>query len=255
MNSSLPVFSSKEYLSIRLKDYFNTIVYPSICAFGMLTSIACLIASHKKIEPNNKFLNYIFIISLADLVFFITQFFSVLIRCGVLCPFGYDYFSKLYEIQVFWFVAYSLVNSQAFLSIFIAYDRLRVFATNRREQKFVNPFQIYACCLVIAALFNLLPYALSKNVVAFGIYQPQTNGEPVRVLYQIGVKDAFNTPLMLNVTTICLAIKDPFMYVVVCFLNILVCIRFRSFMHKKKSLLRESTSLFVCLFFFCLIKK
>lgn len=239
MNNSLGIIYSKENLTFRFQDYSNVVFLPTICLFGILTSLGCLIGSFKKDESNAKFLFYIFLNSLVDLLFLLTQFFSLVIRCGALCPFGYSYISKSYEIYVFWFLGYTLVNSQTFFSVYMAYDRLRMFS-GKLESRRTSIYWVFTICASIAVILNVVTYVLVYEVcpVKTLVYE---DGH-YEYIYSWRIREFFRAHLMQVIITFCLAFKDPFMYLVVCLANLIVCVRFKSYLNKKKELTKRQPS-------------
>lgn len=120
---NLTIYYSKEELSERIYDYSNVYLLPSICLFGMATSGLSIIVSFKK-SLNENILKYIFINSLADFSFLLTQFFLLIIRCGTLCPYGYSYWANIYEIYVYWFLGYTIICFKVLVDISVSIERL-----------------------------------------------------------------------------------------------------------------------------------
>ena len=241
MNFSLPIYYTKSNLTSLFVDYSNVVLLPSICFFGILTSIACILGSYKRDESNSTALCYILINSITDLLFLLIEFFVVIIRCGNLCPLGYTYFSKFYEIYAFLYIGYVLANSQVFFNIYISYDRLKMFSAKRDPLTQKKLYYVLAICTLIAVIANLPPYAIAKEVVALGIYFPDPNSTDYEILYIRSIREDFQSITWQNVLTAIVTIKDPFMFLVYCFVNVLVCIRFNQFLHKRKSLVSKRT--------------
>lgn len=241
MNSTeLPIFYSKENLTTKFQDYSNVVLLPSICLFGMLTSLACLIGSFHKEESNAKILNYIFINSFVDFIFLLTQFFSIIVRCGALCPYGYTYYAKIYEIYVFWFVGYSLVNAQVMFCIYVAYDRLKMFS-NKIDNNRTSLYIVFGVCLCIGVGFNIVPYGFSKDVIVKGVLVTPTSSNTTisAIMYKKIVREEFLAPIPQNILAGLLTIKDPIMFLILCVINFLVCFKFRQYLKNKKSLVNE----------------
>ena len=133
--SNFPIYYSKENLTVRFADYSNVILMPTICYIGVLGSLLSLIVTFKRDESNAKTLDFIFLNSSIDFIFLLTQSFLVVFRCGVLCPYGYKYASKFYEIYIFLYFGYILITSQVFLNIYVSYDRLKMFSAKLNNQK------------------------------------------------------------------------------------------------------------------------
>lgn len=241
---NLTIIESKEALTSRFLDYSNVVLLPAICLFGMATSLVCILASwprrrRRTDESNVKIFNYILINSSVDFVFLFTQFFSVIVRCGSLCPYGYSYASKVYEIYVFWLVGYSVINAQVLFSVYVSYDRLKLFSNSIDKNK-TSLYLVFAACLTLGTCFNIPSYAFSKDVVLFGVFMTAPN--TTELLYKKIVRDEFLSPVWQNILAVLLVVKDPVMFLVLCGVNFLVCLRFREYLKKKNSLVNENLS-------------
>ena len=207
---------------------------PSICGFGIITSLICIIVSVKKDASNAKLFNYIIFNSFIDLLFLSTQIFLVIIRCGTLCPYGNRYY-------IFLYAGYVLSTSQLFLSIYVAYDRLRMFSAKSGNRKQISLFKVYIVCFLIGVVSNLAPYCVSREVVPIGIYIPDPNSTYYEVLYAKTFKPEFQTPIANALMTANLFIKDIGMFILLCVLNIWLCVKFRNHLKSKKSLVKKPT--------------
>lgn len=228
--SDLEIYVTKLDLTTRFYDYSNVYFLPIVCLFGLLTSVFSLIGSARKGMSKSITLKFIFINSFVDVLFLLTQFFVFLFRCGALCTFGYDYFPQLYEIEIFWFAGYALVNSQVFFGIYVSVGRLRLFARKNATQK-QNMFIAFIFCAFISILVNLLANSIPYKVVEMGIYQPDNITS--QILYSTDYVSYFTIPAMRNLLTVVFIIKDPIMYMFYCVINILVVVRFQQFKAKK----------------------
>lgn len=238
--SSLPVYYSKENLTNRFVDYSNVYLLPLTCAFGILTSLICLIVSIKSYNSNAKTLNYIFINSFVDFCFLLIESILFIIRCGSLCPYGYKYLSKFYEIYIYLYVGYLLVMSQILLNIYVAYDRLKMFSGKVNSQAQMSIFKVFAICLLISSLVNVLSYPASKDITLLGVYKPDgPNSTNVDLLYIRSTRKNFDSIFWENVLTVVVVIKDPLVYVVLCAISILVCVRFRVYLNMRTALLKR----------------
>lgn len=239
-SSDLPVFYSKENLTNRFVDNSNVYLLPSICGFGIITSFLCLVVSIKRDDSNAKTLNYILINSCLDFLFLVIESFLFIVRCGALCPYGYKYFSKFYEIYIYLYVGYILVTSQVLLNIYVAYDRLNMFSGKLNSQSQISIFKVFGICLVISTLANALPYLISKDIIKLGIYKPDgPNSTYSDILYIRTVRKEFDSSVWENIITVVAAIKDPFLFLVLCGVSILVCFRFRAYLKSRKLLIKR----------------
>ena len=245
-NSSLPIYYSKESLTIRFADYSNVYLMPTVCAFGIVTSLICIIVSLKRDESNAKLFNYIILNSFIDFLFLWCEFFIFIIRCGILCEYGNTYGAKIYEIYIFLYAGYVLVTSQVFLSIYIAYDRLRIFSTKDGNKKQMSIFKVYIVCFLISILSNLAPYLISRQVISVGILIPDPNSTYFEVLYVKAFRPDFQTQTADILLTVNLFVKDIVMFIVLCVLNVWICVRFRAYLNARKFLIKKATTCKYC---------
>ena len=240
--SSLPIYYSKEDLTTRTADYSNVYLLPSICGFGIITSLICIIVSAKKDETNAKSLDYILINSIIDFLFVLIEFSLVIIRCGVLCPYGNTYGAKFFEIYIYLYAGYVLCTSQLFLSIYIAYDRLSMFSAKAANKKQISLYRVYIVCFLIGVVLNFGPYLISREIIEKGIFIPNPNSTYYEILYVKAFKPEFQTPIANSLLTANLFIKDIGFFFVLCALNIWLCIKFRAYLHSRKSLVKKTTT-------------
>lgn len=263
------IITTKTNLTVRIADYSNMFVLPPICVFGMLTSLGCLAGSfHQDEELNAKMLNYIFLNSLIDFVFLFIQFWLLLIRCGALCPYGYTYWAKFYEIYIYTFLSYVLATSQVILGIYVSIERLQMFSTSKLQAQVQQQHQrrscqnkkasrgmvkkkpslygVYVGCVLVSTLLNAPPYLLPTEVAVLGIFVPEgTNSsshQNEERLYIRKTRPEFKTSLMQALLTLVLAFKDPFLMCVFCLFNGLVCIRLRQYLNNRKKYLTSKAT-------------
>lgn len=241
-NSNLTIYYSKENLTTRFVDYSNVYLLPSICLFGIITSSICICVSYKRDESNAKTLDYILLNSLVDFFFLIIQFFLFIIRCGMLCPYGYTYIAKFYEIYIYLYLGYVLVTAQIFLNIYVVYDRLKMFTGKLTNQKQLTIYQVFGICVIISIFANMIPYPIAREIVPLGIYKPIPNSSYSEILYARVYRKEFQTIVMQNIFTAILIVKNPFTLFVLCVISILVCFRFRNFLKSRKALLKKDIS-------------
>lgn len=261
--SSLPVFNTKTVLSTRLADYSNVYFLPTICLFGMLTSLTSMIVSYrlhsstrhsrrvskKELQHLCKTRDYILLNSILDFAFLLVESFLFIIRCGSLCPHGYAYASKFYEIYVYLYFGYVLITAQVFFNIYVAIDMLRMLNvnySNSRSRLFI--YGMSAISLILSMAINLPAFLISKEIVAFGIYMPATsNNDSIitandyEILYSSSIRIGFDSEIAQDLLTACLIIKNPVMYISLFVLNLLVCLKYRKYIRSKKCLVYPSS--------------
>ena len=240
--SSLRVYYSKEGLTPRFADYSNVYVLPPICAFGIATNILCIIVSAKRDESNAKSLDYILLNSVIDVVFLLIEFFLFIIRCGALCPYGYTYGAKFYEIYIYLFVGYVLITSQVLLSMYIAWDRLKMFSGKLTAKKpKLNLYMVYIIFFIIGAILNTPRFVISKILIPFGIFKSNENSTTYEIMWMRSTKSEYQSPLAQWLLTALAIINYPLLYGLLFLLNIWLCVKFRMYLKSRKHL-KYSTS-------------
>lgn len=240
--TDLPIYYSKENLTTRFSDYSNVFMLPPICYFGVITNLICMIVSFRSDDSNDKTLNYIFINSVIDFFFLLIESFLVIIRCGILCPYGYKYASKFFEIYIYLYVGYTLVTAQILVSIYVSYDRLKIFSGKLTNKKPLSIYKVFAISMIVSIVVNAPTYLISKEVLLLGIYKPETNSTYYDFLYIRKTRPEFSTTLAQNLLTAILFVKDPIMFTVLCVLSIIVCVKFRIHLRAKKILVKKTVT-------------
>ena len=237
---NLPIIYTKENLTNRFVDYSNVILLPSICFFGVLTSLSCLIGSFKTDDSNATTMNYIFLNSLIDFFFLLIQFWLIFIRCGILCPYAFTYWAKFFEIYIYQYLGYVLVTSQLLLSIYISLDRLSMFSGKLKTTTNKKPsiYFIFLFSTLISAVLNAPPYSISKVVkpLAIFLYGSNTTTLEYEILYIRSIRDEFQTSAMQVFLVVVLTFKNEFLFLLFFLINILVCYKFRLYLNKRKLL-------------------
>ena len=249
--SSLPVYYSKDEFTPRFADYSNVYVLPSICAFGIATNILCIIVSAKRDESNAKSLDYILLNSVIDVVFLLIQFFLFIIRCGALCPYGYTYGSKFYEIYIYLFVGYVLITSKVLLSMYIAWDRLNMFSgiLSAKKPK-LNLYMVYIIFFIIGCISNTPQIILPKIIIPLGIYMTNENSTTYEIMWIRSTKVEYQTPLAQWLLTSITIINYPLLFGLLFLLNIWLCVKFRMYLKSRQQLLKYATSSNLSLYLF-----
>jgi hypothetical protein len=237
MNVNLTIYYSKANLSTRFADYSNVYVLPVVCAFGLLTSLASLVVAFQ-IKQRDHIVEYILANSLIDFLFLLTQFFLFLIRCGTLCPWGYTRASKLYENYIYLFVGYTLNTFQALFNLLMAIQCLRLFSSQRRRTNQIKNHWFYILFVILALGLNAPSILFSRELTVVGIYVAP-NGK-ADYLYEWLAINAWHQGFLKLFRTLLAIMKTPFLYVLMGVFNILVAVRFRSFIRKKQTMTSQS---------------
>lgn len=226
---------TKNNLTQQFIDYSNVYLLPSICVLGIFTNIITMIVSYKR-NSNENIFKYIFINSTADFLFLLTQSFIAIIRCGVLCPYGYSYWSKFYEIYIYLFVGYIIIAFKVMLDISVSLNRLLLLSNIKPGSKEINFYLKAFLFLIISICLNLAPYVLSREIVIKAFYFNSFNSTEFEILYTKSIKLEFQTTWGRALLASLTIIKDPFLFTSFCTINILLAIKFRKHIKKKKLL-------------------
>ena len=121
-------------LSDKTTDILNTFILPIISFFSILCGLVCVIVlSNKKLK--GIIFQHMKVISIANLVYALINFFLFIIRCGRLCPYGYDYGAKVYEYYIYLTIGKSLELFVILLDLNLLMLKLRSFSTKKHSKK------------------------------------------------------------------------------------------------------------------------
>jgi hypothetical protein len=240
----LRVYFSKETLSTRFADYSNVYLFPGICLFGIVTNLLDLTVT-LQIRPKDNIIKYIYINSAADLLFLLTQVFVSVVRCGALCPYGYTYVSKLYEMVIYSFARHVLITFQAIFNLFMTIENLKLFYKNQNKKwcrKIMKTKWFLVAFATVAFLINLPSNIISREVVPFAIYKSTNNKTTAdECLYEKRYLTSWKANASLQgLLTAVILLRYPFLYVLIGMANILVAIKFHQFIKNKKLLLKNT---------------
>ena len=97
------IYYSLQSLSSILIDTLNFYFLPFISMYSFICNILMVIVFTNK-RLNGDVYQYLLFDSLVGTFYFSISTFIFLIRCGVYCPYGYDYTSKFYELYLYFFI-------------------------------------------------------------------------------------------------------------------------------------------------------
>jgi hypothetical protein len=118
VNVSLPFYNSIQKLTTTTSDLFYVFVVPAISILGILLKTISIIVLKKIIEKKKENTYYYMITNeIIDLVNCSVIVFTVLIRCGTYCSYGYTFISKLYDMVFYIYFTNTLQQIQTFLEI------------------------------------------------------------------------------------------------------------------------------------------
>ena len=188
----LTFYTSLLSLSMRLIDNLNIIqsleslilLIPSVCY-----AIVCMNKRLKSVTYQ-----HLAVDSIACVFYALINSSVWIIRCGALCPYGYNYWSKMFEWYVFIYFKQTL---DMLVEIHLTYVKLQSFRNVQIRKKFSIPlymrfilFYIYAAGVCVP--LNLLPrnltlvgYLITSNNTNVSLYVNDTSNSDLRPLYQL----------------------------------------------------------------------
>lgn len=250
--SSLPIYYSKSGLTIRFADYSNVFVLPVLAFFGICTNLVNIVVT-MRVKTRDNIIKYIITNSVLDFLFLLTQVFIFIMRCGTLCPYGFSFWAKCYEMYVFQTTGYVLITFQAIYNLYLAFEKLKVFAKNLTAQRSKSRLGFKTRLLVfltISALMNVPFYLIAREINLFGILRNnQTMTD--EFLYQRRTRTFGGNKIIATCLSGFLLLKGPVFYVLIGIIDVLIAIKFRKFIENKKKVLKKPRRniLFLCVLF------
>ena len=110
------LYYSLDSLSYRISDYGYVYLIPVTCGFGILTNIFTIIVLTKG-SLKGIIYKYMLFMSIFEIIEMVLNFFLMIVRCGTLCSYGYEFLSKVYEQYFFYIYITSvcfIVTSQTY---------------------------------------------------------------------------------------------------------------------------------------------
>lgn len=238
-------YTSLEGLSSRTNDFVNVYILPFINNYNVIVFLlATCVLSSKKLKGDLN--NLLLLSSIIGLLMYSFNNILSIIRCGALCPWGYEYISKQYEWFIYLYLGRSCELIQVFCDIHMLIIKLRAFSFDREnnireinnssKKKF---FLIISCYFIISLLFYITPTFYRRSIVQIGyLVANQTSANnnetltiikrPLFILYKDNSADSINSLVQLLFPAITLLL-----YVLITVLNCLVYFKLKTFLSKK----------------------
>jgi hypothetical protein len=252
--SPIKVYDSKDSLSSIVTDVGNVYILPPICLFGIffnLLSVITLFRSNLK----NSIYQFMLINSICDLVFLSICIFTAIIRCGRFCPYGYNYYSKLYEQYVYLYVGNTILAFGALLDIAVSLQKLASFSSSSKTKKLtifskLNSFSIKAksiLLIILALLLNVPSYLITRNVQLIGYLKVQIDYEQnnmmkvfqLKHLYALLTNDLGRGVLAKFLLFALTVFRSFFLLLVLFIINIVIGYKFHKHIETKKRIVSK----------------
>lgn len=231
--TDIKFYYSKRELSNIVTDYVNVFWLPFICVFGMVTNFFNILVALNKSFLQNPF-KVILVDSIGDFSFLLIQSFLFVIRCGSLCPWGYTYTAKFYEVYIYLLIGYIIVAFRVIVDLSVSCNRLLIlFNVQIKEINFYLQLIIF---MSISILLNVPIFGISREIVVKGHYFPNRNSSYYEILYDKDVREAFKVRWAEILLSCISFVKDPLLFISFCGINILIAIKFKKHMNKKKTM-------------------
>ena len=183
--------------------------------------------------------------SVVCVIYAAIQCWTWIIRCGALCPYGYNYWSKLYDLYIFIYFKQTLDIFMMFVEIHLTYTKLQSFSNVRTKTyiplyaKFIF-FYIYALCICVP--LNYLPrtltlfgYLITSNNQNESVANANLTATDLLPLYKLVTLDKNDPFMKWNLITGFAGGVGPL--IVYFILNSIVYFRLRSFLAQKRATL------------------
>ena len=234
----LPIYKTLSGLTPDFVDKVNVFILPIIAVNSLITNLLCMIVFSNKVLFRNPTYKYLFYVSLSDFIYSLINSFIGIMRCGSLCPYGYNYWLKMYEIYIFQFFARVFEVSGVLIDIKLSLSRLFAFKKQSSSSK-KNRYKLNIIISLLIGSIIICPYStLTKEVRLFGYlnnshHNNHTNSMPIE-LYSITLNSIGRTDYGKQIVIIFLVFKGIILQNILSIINLIVFIKFRSHIKTKK---------------------
>ena len=249
---SLVLYHSLLNLSTRMLDALNVYAQPAVSAFALTCSlINTFILSNKRLKGVTY--KHLFADSIASSVYGVTNSFTFIIRCGVLCSLGYNYWSKWYEVYGYIFINKSLELFILLLEIHLAYLRISSFSNQKRKQNISLKIR-FSIFFIIAFSTCVFSAILSRTITLTGYYDPfnefnstsfnftENNIKNLTPIYKVLVGEKYS--LFGYILLVISIFQGVGLLLVLLTVNLIVLFKFRKFLVNKKKMIHSSKYVF-----------
>ena len=181
----------------------------------------------------------------------------MIIRCGTLCPFDYQYLSKFYEQYFYLYLRNVSIFYSNIADLHIAFNHLNNFSKNLKSFSKKIPFKLrIGFFFILGFAINYPNYILSRDIVKIGSLVTYTNGNAtnLRPLYQIK-NNAYNDNIYWKIILFIFAVSRKFLLLIILFVaNVIMGIMLIQYIKKKDSLglgksVTKGNSFFILLYY------
>lgn len=230
----IQVFNNRPLLTNKFTDYSNIFLLPSISLFGIITNFLSICISNKL--NKKKLINlFIFVDSILNFLLCLLSIFLPFIRCGSLCPFGYTYAAKVYELYFFSYLKHCFLLLSQVLQFIMSLNRLLAFSKKKHFQISARSFKIaipiiFSVSLAAQSVF----YLSNRRIKKFGLLKKSENSEH-EYLYRVELKE-----LDVSVKFVFFIINlldSTVFYLIIFITDMVIILLFRKFDAKKQRIM------------------
>ena len=241
-------YYSLDGLSTRSNDILNVLIIPMVNVYIMICYlISSIVLSSKNLKGE---INRLLLVnSVTGAILFALSNSSSIIRCGSLCPWGYEYYSKAFELYIYLFVGRSAELFGIFIELNILFLKLRSFSAKRRtgQSQILKHDKIKFILLIssywlMSFIFFYLPTFYGRSIIKIGnlISNKTINGNDtitiiqrsLFILYKDNTNDLVNNLIQKFFPSVILLL-----YLVIMILNSVMTYKLKKFLEKKTNIL------------------
>lgn len=237
-------FTSLSNLSLRATDFLNTFILPFISLLSFLCGLICIrVLMNKKLK--GIIFQHMFFESIADVIYSFINFFFFIIRCGVYCPYGYNYYSKVYELYVYIFIGKSIELFTILIDLNLAILKYKSFlpqSQSSQQQTTIGKFNnvefrlrikfllFLMLSLVIATPSILMPRSI--NFVGLLITNSTKQINQTTELYVVSQSE-ISYDVFFNYFSLLIAFgQGAGLLIVIMILNIIILVKLKRFLNQ-----------------------
>ena len=257
--SGTPIVFDKSSLSTRFQDVTNVFVLTPVAVIGLiLTTLKIIVLADKKLQ--GRMYQYFLLSSIFSLLVFLSSVFLALFRCGTLCPFGYNYYSKVFEQFFYMYAGCICINYGMLLDIFASFDRLLSFKMKQRNasERFLSDKVKCILLFILTIIINYPEYILTRSInvrarlfvsidltnlsnssSSMNLTNETTTPTPSFYLEPLFVVSGNDLANLIPIRTSLIffnLIRILTLLLILLFINILIGIKFREHMKKKRTI-------------------
>jgi hypothetical protein len=232
-------YNTFEGSSSRLNDSIIVYILPIINIYSFSCNfISVIILSKSKLIGDIN--NYMLVESIITSLYCLISSFISLIRCGSMCPWGYDYYSKIYELYVFIYMGESIEFFKFLINLIMSIIKYRSFSIQSRNRTYDKKkfCLIIFFSIMISFMINILPTFCGKTILEIANYEKNqsanNSGYKKQILFILdrnkSKNDSFNSSINIIFPFLLLILL-----IIILIINIMISLELKKFHARKLS--------------------